>query len=450
MAAMEWAVNDVGEPLDSIEILGISAHGYHGLLEGERFDGQVFTVDVRMRLDTRSAAARDSLDGAVDYAAVAREVVEIVTGQPVFLLETLAQRIAEAVLAHPGVQCVDLTVHKPQAPVGVPVQDVLVRIHRNSPMIVAAHQARAARGQEGAARAPQGADGEARAAALAHPDLSPQEALRLAGVPLTRRALAEARAAAAGAEPAPKGGIRSGEMVAADPLPPAPPGPPRVAASAASLAAEVSQRPYAVDVSQSPAVDLDSPPRWPADVILALGGNVGDALGSLRAAVEDLASVPGIEILGVSPLARTRAVGPDQPDFFNAVVAVRTTLAPRALLHTIQGIEDQHGRARNQPAGPRTLDIDIVAYDTLLAADEELTLPHPRAHERAFVLLPWATLSPSAFLPGLDGGAVAMLADVAPDRDGVRWLALDWLTIPVALSGALPKAPDPAPAIGWS
>jgi dihydroneopterin aldolase/2-amino-4-hydroxy-6-hydroxymethyldihydropteridine diphosphokinase len=94
--------------------------------------------------------------------------------------------------------------------------------------------------------------------------------------------------------------------------------------------------------------------------------------------------------------------------------------------------------------------VDLIAYDTLLAADDELEIPHPRAHERAFVLVPWATLSPDAFLPGLAGGAVSVLAEQAPDRDGVRWLALDWLTIPVALSGALPKPPEPAPALGWA
>jgi dihydroneopterin aldolase/2-amino-4-hydroxy-6-hydroxymethyldihydropteridine diphosphokinase len=183
-------------------------------------------------------------------------------------------------------------------------------------------------------------------------------------------------------------------------------------------------------------------------VILALGGNVGDALSALRGAVDDIGSVPGIEILGVSPLARTKAVGdPDQQDYFNAVVAVRTNLSPRALLRTVNGIEAQHGRSHDQHWAPRTLDIDIIAFDTLLAADDELEIPHPRAHQRAFVLLPWAMLCPDAFLPGLHGGSVTMLAEQAPDRSGVRWLALDWLTTPVALSGALPKPPAPAPSL---
>jgi dihydroneopterin aldolase/2-amino-4-hydroxy-6-hydroxymethyldihydropteridine diphosphokinase len=222
--------------------------------------------------------------------------------------------------------------------------------------------------------------------------------------------------------------------------------PPEDATGSAEVAHDDDKDPF-----RSPAVSLDAPPLWPADAILGLGANLGDALGTLRQAIESLRSVPGIEVIGVSPLARTKPVGAtDQPDFFNAVVAIRTALSPRALLYTVQGIEEQNGRDRAVVWGPRTLDIDIIAFDTLLAGDEELEIPHPRAHERAFVLLPWAALSPDAFLPGLDGGAVAVLAARAPDRGGVHWLALDWLTLPVSLTGALPKPPPAAPDLSWA
>lgn len=177
---------------------------------------------------------------------------------------------------------------------------------------------------------------------------------------------------------------------------------------------------------------LDEAPGRAVDVVLALGSNLGAAQETLRDAVYDLAEVPGIEVVDVSPLARTAPVGgPDQPDFLNAVVLARTTLSPRDLLRATQAVEQIHGRERHEHWGPRTLDVDIIVYGTTLAVTEDLELPHPRAHERAFVLQPWAQVAPDAVLPGLGGGPVGALAATAPDRDGIRWLALDWLTVPV-------------------
>ncbi|MDR0594958.1 MAG: 2-amino-4-hydroxy-6-hydroxymethyldihydropteridine diphosphokinase, partial [Bifidobacteriaceae bacterium] len=176
-----------------------------------------------------------------------------------------------------------------------------------------------------------------------------------------------------------------------------------------------------------PVASIDQAPAEPADAIIALGANLGEALATLRQALADLREEPGIEVLAVSPLARTAPVDfEDQPDFFNAVAHIRTTLSPRALLHSLQGIEEKHGRRRAVPGGPRTLDLDLVAYDTLLADEDELTLPHPRAHQRAFVLVPWSLMAPGAFLPGLGGGPVAELAEYAPDQGAIRWLAPDW------------------------
>ncbi|MCL2595076.1 MAG: 2-amino-4-hydroxy-6-hydroxymethyldihydropteridine diphosphokinase, partial [Promicromonosporaceae bacterium] len=77
-----------------------------------------------------------------------------------------------------------------------------------------------------------------------------------------------------------------------------------------------------------------------------------------------------------------------------------------------------------------TLDIDLICYDSLVASAPDLTLPHPRAAERAFVLVPWAQMDPTAELPGLGGGPIAALAATAPDADGIRWLALDWCEAP--------------------
>src|SRR5690606_11533079 len=135
-------------------------------------------------------------------------------------------------------------------------------------------------------------------------------------------------------------------------------------------------------------------PEGPVEVVLALGSNIGDSQDVLRSAVGALASVPGVEVHEVSPLARTVAVGgpAGQPDFLNAVVLARTTLAPRELLHTVQGIEERHGRVRAERWGPRTLDIDIIQFGSVLEVTDDLELPHPRAHERAFVLQPWAAV----------------------------------------------------------
>ncbi|HEY5554593.1 MAG TPA: 2-amino-4-hydroxy-6-hydroxymethyldihydropteridine diphosphokinase, partial [Cellulomonas sp.] len=116
------------------------------------------------------------------------------------------------------------------------------------------------------------------------------------------------------------------------------------------------------------------------------------------------------------------------------------------LVRATQAIEQQHGRERLEHWGPRTLDIDLVVYGATLAVTDDLELPHPRAHQRAFVLEPWAQIAPDAVLPGLGGGPVALLAATAPDRAGIRWLALDWLTAPVLPEPAPVPEPAPAPA----
>jgi dihydroneopterin aldolase / 2-amino-4-hydroxy-6-hydroxymethyldihydropteridine diphosphokinase len=195
---------------------------------------------------------------------------------------------------------------------------------------------------------------------------------------------------------------------------------------------------------------LDEVPPVPVDAVLALGSNLGAPQSTLRTAVEDLGALDGVEVVAVSPLARTAPVGgPDQPDFLNAVVLVRTTLSARALLHAAQSVEAKHGRERHERWGPRTLDVDLITYDSTLAVTDDLELPHPRAHQRAFVLQPWAQVAPDAVLPGLGGGPVAALAATAPDRDGIRWLALDWMTAPAqrgtegSPSGSTPHVGDP-------
>ena len=154
--------------------------------------------------------------------------------------------------------------------------------------------------------------------------------------------------------------------------------------------------------------------------VIALGANLGDRLATLRQAVADIAALPGTEVAVASPVYQTAAVGgPAQPDYLNAVLIVRTGLTPAELLAALHGIEAAHGRVRDVRWGPRTLDLDIVVYQGQTSDDPELTLPHPRARERAFVLAPWHDIDPDALL-GTE--PVATLLGAATDRDTVRKL----------------------------
>jgi dihydroneopterin aldolase len=119
-----------GEPLDRIELTGLTVRGHHGVLEHERRDGQDFVVDVVLHLDTRQAAASDRLDRTVHYGDLAVALADVVRGEPVDLLETLAARLAEVALSDPRVAAADVAVHKPSAPIPETFADVVVRIRR--------------------------------------------------------------------------------------------------------------------------------------------------------------------------------------------------------------------------------------------------------------------------------------------------------------------------------
>ncbi len=313
---------------DVVELRGMRARGAHGVLAAERALGQVFVVDLALHVDTRRAAASDDLADAVDYGAVALAVHAVVTGEPVDLLETLAQRVADAVLDDPRVRAVDVAVHKPAAPVTVAFDDVVVSITRSSP--------------------------------------------------------------------------------------------------------------------------------W-ARAVLGLGANAGEPREALVGAVAALHAEPGVRVVGASPVYRTAPVGGvEQDDYLNAVVAVMTTLSPLELLDAAQSLEAAAGRDRGSEVrwGPRPLDVDLLMVEPALhptcrtpddyrilrakcccvtgetarsarIADVagagagcgvagagpavgssgggdagRLELPHPRAHERAFVLVPWAAMAPDDELPG--------------------------------------------------
>jgi len=152
--------------------------------------------------------------------------------------------------------------------------------------------------------------------------------------------------------------------------------------------------------------------------VLALGSNQGDRLAALQGAVEALAGTPGLTVVAVSPVYETDPVGgPEQPDYLNAVVLVEGDLAPRALLERSLTVEAAFARTRDVRWGPRTLDVDVVAVGDLRVAEPDLLLPHPRAAERAFVLVPWLDVDPDAALPGA-GRVADLLAGL--DLSGVR------------------------------
>jgi dihydroneopterin aldolase/2-amino-4-hydroxy-6-hydroxymethyldihydropteridine diphosphokinase len=279
---------------DRITLKGVSGKGFHGVLDVEKRDGQTFVVDVEMDVDLTQAGTSDDLVDTVNYAEVATDVVALIEGESLDLIEALADRIAAKVLTRPLVESVVVTVHKPQAPVGHPFTDVAVTVER---------------------------------------------------------------------------------------------------------------------VRETP-------------VVIAIGSNMGEPLETVQNAVSALWIA--LDLKAASRVYETAPVGgPAQSAYLNAVVVGTTQMSPQRLLRTMQDIELEHGRVRKERWGPRTLDLDLIQYgdpvfdtDVRLSTDA-LTLPHPRAHERAFVLVPWADADAEATLR-VDGQVrrvSALLAEVG--REGV-------------------------------
>lgn len=490
---------------DTIRLTGLSAHGYHGVYDSECAEGQIFIADLVLRLGKAGmarAAASDSLADAVDYSAVASAVVDVLEGEPVALLETLASRIADVALGFAGVREVEVTVHKPQAPLEVAFDDVAVTITRTLTQSVAGSgqvPAAAVSGEPGSFTSIFGQVSRSDAAAGLRPEPHshtgeageerPHEGGLLAGAASAAAAaglggvLAAGAGAAAGEGAAVAGVADAAEPDPRDPEPEPEPEPvepelvpsepldPEVAASG-STAPEAGE-PELVEDGTADSTDtndlagpadladpaelatalspLDRQPERAASAVIALGGNVGGVVSALRTAIHRLSTAEGVRVTDVAPLARTAPVLPEgaepQPDYLNTVVLVETTLSPRELLGVCHDLEQEAGRVRVVPKGPRTLDADLIVYEGVTSQEEELILPHPRARERAFVLVPWAQANPFA---EIGEESVAALAESAPDREGLRWLALDWLdsdhlpALPTGQYVAPPLPPEPA------
>lgn len=145
-------------------------------------------------------------------------------------------------------------------------------------------------------------------------------------------------------------------------------------------------------------------------VVFSLGSNLGDSAAILNDAVEFLAETPGLILVDISPVYQTKLEGdgPAQPDFLNLVVVAETTLEPLTILDRAQAIEENFGRERIVRNGPRTLDIDVIMVGKRISEDA-IELPHPRAHERAFVLVPWLDIDPMGEIAG--HGRIAELVE---------------------------------------
>lgn len=324
-----------GQMLDNLVLEGIRVKASHGVLPQEKDDTQVFLADVVVHFNSRAAGRSDDLTKTVDYSVLADQIAGVLGGESLDLIEAVAEMIAKTLLEnHSLIAAVDVTVHKPQAPLAIEFADVAVSIRRD---------------------------------------------ITSGDVWFDKR-------------------IGSSAGLADDPLSPA--------------------------AVPPPSDMFDEIPAQPVGVILALGGNIGNAELTLARAVEDLERVSGVHVTAVSPLVRTKPVGgPEQDDFMNAVVRVETALSPRALLQVCQGIEMVHGRERKVANGPRTLDIDLIQYSGVSGTAEDLVLPHPRAAKRAFVLAPWAAMEPNAELPS---GPVATLAASAADASGLTVVNATW------------------------
>jgi 2-amino-4-hydroxy-6-hydroxymethyldihydropteridine diphosphokinase len=145
-------------------------------------------------------------------------------------------------------------------------------------------------------------------------------------------------------------------------------------------------------------------------VFVALGSNLGDPVAQVRAGAHELAQLPDTRLCGCSALYRTAPVGlTDQPDFINAVCELDTALSASVLLQALLAIERTHGRVRDRPGGPRTLDLDLLLYGDARLDEPGLHVPHPRLHERAFVLYPLHDIAPALVVPG-HGPVAGLLA----------------------------------------
>lgn len=175
-----------------------------------------------------------------------------------------------------------------------------------------------------------------------------------------------------------------------------------------------SPNPYAIDA------DTLSGMKPLKKVVYSVGSNLGDRLGNLQGAVDAISDTPDVIVVDVSSVYETDSIGgpEDSPKFLNLIIVAETTLEPRTLLERALAVEDAFGRVRGERWAPRTLDVDLVMVGRTTSDQPDMKLPHPLAHERAFVLIPWAEIDGKGEFPGR--GKVIDLATVADSSGVVR------------------------------
>lgn len=391
----------MSSPLDVITLRGLYVEAAHGVFDFEHDAPQPFIVDCALWVDTSASSSSDDIADTVSYALVADEITSIVSGPSVKLIETLGNAIAMRLLRLAHVLGVEVTVHKPQAPLEQPFVDVSVTVRRGQvPLAVPS-------------------------SASSSPDVSAS-----AGVSDSARDRSFID------EAGHTGSVATGGDMADD-----------------DRLANLSESASVVDTDSSssrpsalvPVLALDSEvdevsdqgedcPASPVRVVLALGGNIGDVPSTFASAIEALIDDARFDVVNVSPILRTLPVlnenQESQSDYWNAVVLVDTDLTPREVLDVAHELEDAAGRERSEHWGARTLDIDIVDYAGISYDDGVLVLPHIRAHSRAFVLAPWLMADSSA---QLDGVEVEKLFNDASDKDGIIDAVEDWLMDPASV-----------------
>ena len=355
-----------------IALKGLGALANHGVYDFERDRNQRFSADIVMWVET--AGATDDIAATVSYADIADETMAVLTGKPVDLIETLAETIASNVMSHEGVVGTEVTVHKPDAPINHPFADVSVTVRR----------------------------GETDAMPLS----------------LSLKGIYEAE----------DGSVLTGEIEAY--------GRAQAPSPAQQKKAAPTRKRRGEHAAPARPEDISRPAHLRARrVVLAIGGNLGDVPVTLMHTVEALSYMEGFQIEDVSPIMRTKPVlapgQAPQPDYWNAVVVGSAIATPDELFAQTSRIERELGRERHERWGARTVDIDIIQIEGLASSDPVLTLPHPRAKERAFVLAPWLLCDPDAILEGV-GRVSDLLADT-PDREGIIDAVDDWLEDPSAV-----------------
>lgn len=397
--------------LDIITLKGLTASGVHGVYDFEQERSQPFLVDVSLWVDISCAVLSDCVEETVSYSDIVGDVVSIIEGPSVHLIETLADRIASRVMKRPRVEGVEVVVHKPQAPLEREFADVFVAVRRG----VAESRVYESRMIDSSV------------IPSSHVTLPVEE------VPASISLDEQSPFPWEESTPTPKLSVSDVEPRLELSQPPLTRVPAEVPSAPTPLIRGTLSLDDASVTTGQPLVNEDSVTQVvERDLVLAFGANQGNAPVTIVRAIERLIDERRIEIREISPLMRTTAVlkpgMAPQADYWNAVLVGRTTLDPHEVLNLTAGIEADLGRERPYEWAPRTIDIDLISMGETYIDDAFLQLPHPRAAIRAFVLIPWLLADPQAELPGF--GSVAELLALAPDRDCILDAIDDWLEQP--------------------